>query len=412
MYCKNCGKKVKEGTKFCAHCGTKTVEIKKSDAAIILNVFKNIFRVIIMFILLLYILALYTYPQTFICWSLSFILLIPPVAKWLYEKFKINRIIKYVLIIALLFIGIIDVEPISENNSTDKNKNIEIVEKEEIIKTINLHTYIHSRSKQKVELKKEGDYYIAIIPFDTLLGYTKDIYCADDGLKVINNLKKDHKEEVDNKINKYILKFYTSNSEGSELLYTAEYDNSNKDSEVEELIITNKKDGTTKSIKTSDVAKYYEDINDKYNNTPSPSPQPAFDENNINKSVSCNGKKITVKKIKRVTKNESTYVPVGKEWIGVYIVFENKSKEDKDYYESDFNLVNNNGEIIEPSFTIIKGIFDHERLNNGTLTAGGKREGYVMFDNSIIGDTNLSLRIVCEDKLIADDEVKTIKLHD
>ena len=85
--------------------------------------------------------------------------------------------------------------------------------------------------------------------------------------------------------------------------------------------------------------------------------------------------------------------------------------DDIGYYESDFNLVNGNGEVIEPAFNIIKGVLDHDRLNNGTLVTGGIREGYVMFANDYINDKNLELRVVCEDKLIFDDDIRTIKLH-
>lgn len=115
--------------------------------------------------------------------------------------------------------------------------------------------------------------------------------------------------------------------------------------------------------------------------------------------------------MKRVTKSQSSYVPAGKEWVGIYIVFENKSNEDIGYYESDFKLINSNGQVIGPMYNVIKGVFDHERLNNGTLVSGGIREGYVVFANDIVNDNKLSLRVVCQDNLIFEDEVVTKKLY-
>ena len=81
------------------------------------------------------------------------------------------------------------------------------------------------------------------------------------------------------------------------------------------------------------------------------------------------------------------------------------------YSETDFNLVNQNGEIIKPSYAVIKGVFDRDRLNNGTLTSGGKKEGYVIFSNNIINDKELSLRFTCENNFIKEDVIETVELY-
>ena len=219
-------------------------------------------------------------------------------------------------------------------------------------------------------------------------------------------MKKNYKDSVDNKISKYVLEFYDDDKFKFESIYV----NAEKNDSINQLTIVSE-NGKEKTITQADIDKYYQELKNQNSSSNNTENTTTFDENNINKSITCNNKKITVKKIKRVTKNESSYVPTGKEWIGIFIVFENKSKEDMSYYESDFNLVNGNGEVIKPVFNVIKGVLDHDRLNNGTLTAGGRREGYVMFDNDSIGDKNLSLRVVCQDNIIADDEIKTIKLH-
>lgn len=416
MFCGNCGKKLKEGSNFCEHCGNKVrgnkhvenIENNKntSISMTILKILKNGLRLFLMFCLLPFILVYLLDNNWFsICFILCFVLLIPGIAGLLYKKFKINRIIKYVIIVLLFIVGLVNITPVSETNN--ENSSISETEESKIITAIDRNAYIKRNSKGSINLEKEESGYVATIPFDTVIGYDDELDCAIDGIKVINTLKKNYKDSVDNKISKYILEFYNDDK----LNFRSIYDNTDKNESINQLTITSE-NGEEKTITQADIDKYYQELkkqNNSSNNTGTTTT--TFDENNINKSITCNNKKITVKKIKRVTKNESSYVPAGKEWIGVYIVFENKSKEDMSYYESDFNLVNGNGEVIKPVFNIIKGVLDHDRLNNGTLTAGGKREGYVMFDNDSIGDKNLSLRVVCQDNLIADDEVKTIKLH-
>lgn len=284
----------------------------------IFNIIKNGVRLFIIVSLLLFMIVFLVEKSiAAIIILICILLLVPQIAGLLYKKLKINRIIKYTIIIVLFFMSMIVFGLSSEEEMIEEPKN-EIVTEE----------------TEKTEEKEE---------------------------------KITHQEE--------------------------KTDNNKRDSQ--------KQDEKKKSEKTK--------IQDNNSNTNIK--EEKFDENNINKSITCNNKKITVKKLKRVTKNESNYVPSGKEWIGVYIIFENQGTDDIGYYESDFNLVNGNGEVIEPAFNIIKGVLDHDRLNNGTLVTGGIREGYVMFANDYINDKNLELRVVCEDKLIFDDDIRTIKLH-
>lgn len=438
MFCGNCGKKLKEGSNFCGRCGNKVLGDKSKKNSennkninifmTILKILKNGLRVFLMLCLLLFILVYLLDNNWFsICFILCFILLIPRIAGLLYKKFKINRIIKYIAIVLLFIVGLVHITPVSETNNgnssiDDKNiKENEVVnndkkddsnakankkEESEIITIINRNAYIKKNSNGKIRLEKEDSGYVATIPFDTFIGYDDELDCAIDGIKVINTLKKNYKDSVDNKISKYVLEFYDDDKFKFESIYV----NAEKNDSINQLTIVSE-NGKEKTITQADIDKYYQELKNQNSSSNNTENTTTFDENNINKSITCNNKKITVKKIKRVTKNESSYVPTGKEWIGIYIVFENKSKEDMSYYESDFNLVNGNGEVIKPVFNIIKGVLDHDRINNGTLTAGGRREGYVMFDNDSIGDKNLSLRVVCQDNIIADDEIKTIKLH-
>lgn len=171
-----------------------------------------------------------------------------------------------------------------------------------------------------------------------------------------------------------------------------------------------KKNKTVKKDKKSNKEKNKDKESDKSINKEENKPV-VFDEGNINKNFTCDGKKVTIKKMSRVTKSQLSYVPDGKEWIGIYIVFENISGEDIGYYETDFNLVNSNGEVIKPMFNVIKGAFDHERFNSGKLVDGGIHEGYVIFSNDIISDKKLSLRYICEDNWFTSDVIKTVKLY-
>lgn len=135
-----------------------------------------------------------------------------------------------------------------------------------------------------------------------------------------------------------------------------------------------------------------------------------FDENNINKKVRCNGREILIKKIQRVNKSTNSYIPQNEEWIGIYIIYRNISDKDIYHSETDFHLVNHNKVVLNPVYNIIEGMFNHERLNNGTLAAGGKAEGYVIFANDMIGDKDLTLRFTCEENLISDDKIATVEL--
>lgn len=409
--CKNCGNEMNRDMNFCEKCGKKQDKSTKS-----LTLLKNIIRVLLI-IVLLFLAFLWFYFQTYhyICFIICAILLIPPVANLLYTKIKINRALKYILMIIIFIVGLsgpgstVDTNTSSENNNKvlnndnvgvgiDEEKKLLDKEKENIIEIINRN--ISSTYKYKnVIVEKKEEKYIVTIPFQSGDRYADNIWCGIDGISVINSIK-DYHSDLDKKIEKYVLEFYVND----EKKYISEIINS--DAKLIEIAISDINQNIRTITKTDIDNHLKEEINSfKTESTTT------FDESNINKSIKCNDKNITVKKLKRITKNESSYVPEGNEWVGVYIVFENESKEDMNYYESDFNLVNGNGEVIKPMFNVIKGVFDHDRLNNGTLTAGGEVEGYVIFDNDSVDDKKLKLRIICQDNLIMDDKIETINLY-
>lgn len=397
--------------KMCKNCGKRQEKSIKP-----LTILKNIIRILLITILL-FLAFLWFYLQTYhyICFIICVILLIPPVANLLYTKIKINRALKYILMIIIFIVGLsgpgstVDTNTSTENNNKvlnndnvgvgiDEEKKLLDKEKEHIIEIINRN--ISSTYKYKnVIVEKKEEKYIVTIPFQSGDRYADNIWCGIDGISVINSIK-DYHSDLDKKIEKYLLEFYVND----EKKYISEIINS--DAKLSEIAISDINQNI-RTITKNDIDNHLK----KEINSFKTESTTTFDESNINKSIKCNDKNIIVKKLKRITKNESSYVPEGNEWVGVYIVFKNESKEDMNYYESDFNLVNGNGEVIKPMFNVIKGVFDHNRLNNGTLTAGGEVEGYVIFGNDSINDKNLKLRIICQDNLIMDDKIKTINLY-
>ncbi len=286
----------------------------------------------------------------------------------------------------------------SDNNSgNNENSDKQTKDEEQLIKLIN-NNISKTYKYKNVTLEKDGDKYIAIIPFQSENRYSDNIWCGIDGISVINSIKYYGYDEVDTKISKYIMEFYINDN----LVYTSEVINT-FEKKINEITIIDS-DKKSRTITQNDINQYHNENHKTENNTTS-------NEDYIYKTITCNSKKITIKKIKRINHEINSYVPSGKEWIGIYIIFKNQSNEDMDYYESDFNLVNGNGEVLKPIFNVIKGVFDYDRFNNGTLIANGQTEGYVIFANDILNDKNLSLRITCLNNLIKDDKIETVKLY-
>ncbi len=293
-----------------------------------------------------------------------------------------------------------------EKNKKEKEKQ----EKRQIIATLDRYTY-HSKHENDtnptVTLEKENHKYVATILLKPGYDYNTALDCGVEFFNTIKNLKKDY-PKIYSKVSLYQFEFYSRGN----LKYRVNYENNGD--EIINSIIVESTNGELTTITQQDIDNHYAELRKKIedsinkNDTQTVS---AFDENNINKKIKCKEKEITIKKMQRVNNSSSSYVPDGHEWVGIYIVYKNTSKNDIYYSESDFKLVNNNKQVLDPSFVVIKGIFDHTRLNNGQLASGGVTEGYVIFDNEIIDDKNLIIRITCEDNLIKDDVVKKVELR-
>ena len=385
----------------------------KKITKILLNIFGVIFT-----------LAGILYMENYIVVALFLILggllLIPAIVTKILEKTKNNKIkSKYLYSIGIILV-IIGCMFMPEQFVVTKSGNDELINKTQIKEGYIQYYGIKSarvalapyKEMEIVEFIKNEELYPELFDYLTTTKTYEDdtkLYKDTNNTITIIICGKESKEKniiIGNNKLKYKKGFCGMNTIPKEKKGIASVKKEEKITHQEEKTDNNKKDSQKQDEKKKSEKTKIQDNNSNTNIK-----EEKFDENNINKSITCNNKKITVKKLKRVTKNESNYVPSGKEWIGVYIIFENQGTDDIGYYESDFNLVNGNGEVIEPAFNIIKGVLDHDRLNNGTLVTGGIREGYVMFANDYINDKNLELRVVCEDKLIFDDDIRTIKLH-
>lgn len=378
----------------------------------IIRALKILLKILVICVLLMIAISLVVYwlDFTFIqekivsgfCILFCILLLIPKI----YKKIPLSKAHRYTLIF-VLFCGFIIAFNLTFSLENEMDK---------ISEVINNSCY----DDCEVNVKKDEGHknkYIVKVQF-------KDVYedsewkSAADILSIINDINLEE-EEIDSKISKYKFKFYNSYDV---LLYTAEYINSNGEGVVKQIIL-NYPDGTNKVFTSDEInqKKEQEDnemqkqveshTNDSSNNNSSSNVKPPFDENNINKTIKCKDKTVTIKHMKRATHNENYYIEEGKEYIGIYVIYENKTNEDMFYGETEFNLVNGTGEVLGNPYFVLSNLFDHERLNNGTIIAKAKTEGYVMFKNNIINDKKMSLRFVCENNFIMEDVIKTVNLY-
>ncbi len=149
MYCKNCGKKIKDDTIFCQKCRTKIVDSKTEiNEKVKSNISKNqnpddlkkVLRILIIIALLIYIIGSLSNLLSLVCFVACLLMMIPPIGKLLDEKWNINRITKRIIIVIIFIIGasLIDyVEPdyqyegeVEEQEIIETNKDENKIEKE------------------------------------------------------------------------------------------------------------------------------------------------------------------------------------------------------------------------------------------------------------------------------------------
>lgn len=92
----------------------------------IFNYIKNVFRLFLMFVFFVCALGLiFNYDMFAVCFLFCFILLIPNFANYIYKEFRVNKIIKYLIIVVMFFIGVFCSKPIDMHNNYDNiDKNI------------------------------------------------------------------------------------------------------------------------------------------------------------------------------------------------------------------------------------------------------------------------------------------------
>ena len=162
---------------FCGNCGNKTIKDKnnqnnnKSSSIFktILKILKNGLRILLMLCLLLFILVYLLDSNWFsICFVLCFILLIPRIADLLYKKFKINRIIKYIAIVLLFIVGLVNITPVSETSNGNSSIDDKNIKENEAVNNDN-----KDDSNDKVNKKEDTEKQTAKSDYSNIKGLNK-----------------------------------------------------------------------------------------------------------------------------------------------------------------------------------------------------------------------------------------------
>lgn len=128
---------------------------------------------------------------------------------------------------------------------------------------------------------------------------------------------------------------------------------------------------------------------------------------NVGDTVSCPQFDITLNdyiiKTKGETVGNNTIVD-DPEWIAIILTVKNTDDSEHTFYNSDVTIENSNGEIIESS-TLSYKVWGYEGLSSPTLSSGGEKQGYIQFSNTNQDNSNLILKISCNDKILEDSTV-------
>lgn len=135
-------------------------------------------------------------------------------------------------------------------------------------------------------------------------------------------------------------------------------------------------------------------------------------EYSVGETIKCPNFEITLNKFE--IKEEGTAIDDYKqiydsEWIGVTLKVKNISNEEKQFYNSNVELINSNGEKIKHSGLTYK-IWGSEQLDSPTLSPNGEKIGYIQFANNNKDNSNLKLQVTCGYNIMTDDIVYTYNL--
>ena len=134
----------------------------------------------------------------------------------------------------------------------------------------------------------------------------------------------------------------------------------------------------------------------------------------IGDTVKCDSYEITVHDFiikKKGTMIDSYFKISDPEWIGVIVMVKNISDYETIYETSNIELQNSNGEIINHSiFTYNIWGKNILNLDSPKLIPGGTKKGYVQFANTNTDNSNLLLRVSCDDAILFEDTKFTYEL--
>jgi len=430
-YCVECGNKIKQNQNYCPNCGKKIRKnsnqnnnndnnVTKSDIKVAIDVIRYVIGGMISLSALL-ILPANNYRLTATFLLLCGLSIMPFFYDMLVKK-NINK--NQVLLLSILlplFLFIVSMVFIPSSNNTKKHDK-EIInkvdkvesEEEQIIKGIDKNISNTYKYKKPALKKTTNNKYIATLYLKRKDdNYNDSIWVGIDSIEIINSVKKYHKEDIDNKIEEYVINIYNYNDDN---IYVGNIKNDYKE-EAKEITIKNIKNNEVKKITKDQIDKYFKDQAAKAEAAKQAKEKEVKKKNSkvlhqVGETVICPHFEITLNRYQikgKGTHIDSYQVISDPEWIGVILTVKNISDEEATFFTSDLRLQNSSGEIINPSFWNYN-IWGAELLNSPKLISGGTKTGYVTFANTNQDHSNLKLRISCDDKIISKDTIYVYSL--
>lgn len=117
---------------------------------------------------------------------------------------------------------------------------------------------------------------------------------------------------------------------------------------------------------------------------------------NVGDELICENYKVVINSFQYKTGYIDNYqkIPDGEEWIGLIVTVTNTSSEERTIYNSDFNIINTNGEILTPDSFTYK-VWGVESLSNPKLSSNGVKTGYIAFTNNNIDNSDIIVEFAC-----------------
>lgn len=110
-------------------------------------------------------------------------------------------------------------------------------------------------------------------------------------------------------------------------------------------------------------------------------------EFNIGEKVELKNNVVEVVEVEKSSGDEFDKPKEGKEYVIIHVAIENDGDKEITYNPYDFKMKNSNGQIEDPTFTIVDS---DTSLSSGELSPGGNVSGSIVFEQEI-GDEELQL---------------------